>query len=139
MTVRRQDADTVRTLCGMARTSWKQVRLEEALYREVAIVAASDGRSITNWIERTLKPIVREALEGAAVEEVPGNGSEPVRERANPVRSQRPAPPRSSRKPKPSRWMGCAKHPKARGVSGKGDKMMCGEPGCPNLARLVQP
>jgi hypothetical protein len=128
----------------MARTSWKQVRLEEALYREVAIVAASDGRSITNWIERTLKPIVREALEGEAVEEVPGNGarSEGAAERPgrNSSPAQRPASPRSSRRrEKPSRWMGCAKHPKQRGVSGKGDKMMCGEAGCPNLARLVEP
>jgi hypothetical protein len=46
----------------MARTSWKQVRLEEALYRECSIVAASDGRSLTNWIEHTLKPIVAAAL-----------------------------------------------------------------------------
>jgi hypothetical protein len=129
----------------MARTSWKQIRLEESLYRGCAVAAAADGRSITNWIERTLTPIVAAELgDESATRDIDGsaraeNGA--ARGTASQVRAsdgvRRSGSRRSS--PKPARWMGCAKHPKQRGVSGKGDKMVCGEPGCPNLARKVQP
>jgi hypothetical protein len=89
----------------MARTSWKQVRLEESLYREASIVAAADGRSLTNWIEHMLKPIVASELgTNGAVEQGPGttrmaSDRSPGAARASAVPPARPAPARSPRNP----------------------------------------
>jgi len=32
-------------------------------------------------------------------------------------------------------WSGCELHPDASAVPGSGGRMLCGEPGCPNMAR----
>jgi hypothetical protein len=118
----------------MARTSWKQVRIEESLYRGASVVAAADGRSVTNWIERTLKPIV-----AAELGDESANGAAPAPADVKPLAEKAMIPEKRGRKPKPARWMGCAEHPKVRAVqAARGEKMICGEPGCPNLAREVQ-
>jgi plasmid stability protein len=80
------------------------VRVKEDLHQQLGVVAASEGRSVANFVDWTLRPILAAALgdesANGAVEQESGNGATNTGERASsPARSRRSAPARPSRDP----------------------------------------
>lgn len=111
------------------------VRVKDDVHRQLGVVAASENRSVSNYLDTVLRPILARALGDVPPERANPMPSDPPDDFAIPERTKARRGRKAATGP---RWMGCERHPRVRAVQGKGDRMMCGEPGCPNLARLIE-
>jgi hypothetical protein len=113
---------TLSAHCATVCNTMPAVRVSEDVHQQIAVVAASEGRSAANWLDWTLRPILAAALgdesANGAVDQEPSTtrmASErsPVADRASAVPPARSAPARSPRNPALTRQ---AKLNKAKGL-----------------------
>lgn len=119
------------------------VRCSEDLKDRIAQAAKLEGRSAANYVEWVMRPIVDAALmnghEGAgrSPAQATSGGKSPGRKiDAPPSRARKPAKPRTRGRAS-HEYVGCPEHPSAGAVAAGAGRFVCGEPGCPNLARMA--
>ena len=100
-----------------------KIRLNPEERAAIEAAAASKDLTISAFV-RTAALSLAAAVKRAEGEPPPAAPSEPGR----PLRA--PGPPRGA-----AGWSGCELHPNAIVIPGSRGSMLCGEPGCTNLAR----